>query len=93
MVAASFGRVTMKPNPYTCRLLKRIDAIIYTLRGYKVRFGHDGRLVRLRDGKPHYELLSRYDYLCNIRIGCDMAEVKITYLVLSYLILPISFYL
>ena len=37
--------VMRKCEPYTCRLLIRIDKIIYRIRGVKCFWGHDGKLV------------------------------------------------
>jgi hypothetical protein len=34
----------MKPNPYTCRLLRRVDKIIWKLRGKRVYWSSDGHL-------------------------------------------------
>lgn len=36
----------MTENPYTCRLLIRIDRVIWTLRGVRPFWGKSGHLVR-----------------------------------------------
>jgi hypothetical protein len=35
-----------RPNPYTCRLLRRIDGVLWRLRGKEVFWSSDGHLCQ-----------------------------------------------
>lgn len=48
------------PNPYTCRLLIRIDAVLWRLRGRRVYWATDGKLCERMPKGHGVELRSHF---------------------------------
>jgi hypothetical protein len=48
------------PNPYTCRLLRRLDAVIWRVRGREVFWTRDGYLCELMPRGHGVELATHF---------------------------------